>query len=46
MILKSGEIVAHGSRDEVLTEENLKDAFELDIQLIKAEKGRLWTVIR
>ena len=46
MILKSGEIVAHGSRDEVLTEENLKDAFELDIQLIKTEKGRLWTVIR
>ena len=45
-ILKSGEIVAHGSRDEVLTEENLKDAFELDIQLIKTEKGRLWTVIR
>jgi len=30
----------------VLTEENLKDAFELDIQLIKTEKGRLWTVIR
>ena len=46
MILKSGEIVAYGSRDEVLTEENLKDAFELDIQLIKTEKGRLWTVIR
>ena len=46
MILKSGEIVAHGSRDEVLTEENLKDAFGLDIQLIKTEKGRLWTVIR
>ena len=46
MILKSGEIVAHGSRDEVLTEANLKDAFGLDIQLIKTEKGRLWTVIR
>ncbi len=46
MILKSGEIVAHGSRDEVLTEENLKDAFGLDIQLIKTEKGRLWSVIR
>ena len=46
MMLKSGEIVAHGSRDEGLTEENLKDAFGLDIQLIKTEKGRLWTVIR
>ena len=46
MILKSGEIVTHGSRDEVLTEANLKDAFGLDIQLIKTEKGRLWTVIR
>ena len=46
MILKSGEIVARGSRDEVLTEENLKNAFDLDIQLIRTDKGRLWTVIR
>ncbi len=46
MILKAGEIAAYGSRDEVLTEENLKNAFDLDIQLIKTDKGRLWTVIR
>lgn len=46
MILKSGEIVARGTRDEVLTEENLKNAFDLDIQLIRTDKGRLWTVIR
>ena len=46
MILKSGQIVASGSRDEVLTEENLKNAFDLDIQLIRTDKGRLWTVIR
>ena len=31
---------------EAGTRENLKDAFGLDIQLIKTEKGRLWTVIR
>ncbi len=46
MILKAGKIEAYGSRDEVLTEENLKNAFDLDIQLIKTDKGRLWTVIR
>ena len=38
--------ILHITPDEVLTEENLKDAFGLDIQLIKTEKGRLWTVIR
>lgn len=46
MILKAGNIAAYGSRDEVLTEENLKNAFEMDIQLIRTDKGRLWTVIR
>ncbi len=45
MILKQGNILSYGSRDEVLTEENLRAAFELDIRLIKARNGRLWTVI-
>lgn len=45
MILKSGDIVAYGDRDSVLTEENLKNAFELDIRLIRTDKGRLWSVI-
>lgn len=45
MILKHGEIIAHGAREEVLTEENLKSAFELNIRLINGRNGRLWTVI-
>lgn len=45
MILKQGAIIAHGLRDAVLTEPNLRQAFDLDIRLIKARNGRLWTVI-
>ena len=45
MILKAGNIVAHGRREEVLTEENLKNAFDLDIKLIQSQSGRFWTVI-
>lgn len=45
MILKQGRILAHGLREEVLTEENLRQAFDLDIRLIQAKNGRLWTVI-
>lgn len=45
MILKQGQIIAHGAREEVLTEPNLKTAFDLDIRLIQAKNGRLWTVI-
>ena len=45
MILKSGRIEAIGSREEVLTEENLKKAFGLNIRLIQSQNGRFWTVI-
>lgn len=45
MILRQGEILASGLREEVLTEPNLRRAFDLDIRLIKARNGRLWTVI-
>ena len=45
MILRHGEIICHGSRDDVLTEPNLQRAFELPIRLIRATNGRLWTVI-
>ena len=43
--LRQGQILAYGERDEVLTEQNLRDAFELDIRLIRARNGRLWSVI-
>lgn len=45
MILKAGNIAAYGSREDVLTEQNLKNAFDLDIKLIKTDSGRFWTVI-
>lgn len=45
MILRQGDILAYGTRDEVLTEANLRRAFDLDIRLIQARNGRLWTVI-
>ena len=45
MILRQGDIISYGSRDEVLTEQNLRRAFDLDIRLIHARNGRLWTVI-
>ena len=45
MILRQGDILAYGSRAEVLTEANLRRAFDLDIRLIHAKNGRLWTVI-
>ena len=45
MILRDGHILAHGARDTVLTEDNLRRAFDLPIRLIRATNGRLWTVI-
>ncbi|MBO5436497.1 MAG: hypothetical protein J6A23_02445, partial [Thermoguttaceae bacterium] len=45
MILKEGQIMADGLREEVLTEENLKQAFGMDLQLIQTRSGRFWTVI-
>lgn len=45
MILRQGEIVCHGTREDVLTEPNLCTAFDLPIRLIPGRNGRLWTVI-
>lgn len=45
MILRQGRILAHGDREAVLTEPALRRAFDLDIRLIHARNGRLWTVI-
>lgn len=45
MILKNGEILVDGPRGEVLTEENLQRAFEMDLKLVETHSGRFWTVI-
>lgn len=45
MILKDGEILVDGPREETLTEENLKRAFGMELKLLRTESGRFWTVI-
>lgn len=45
LILHEGEILAQGSREDILTEPILQRAFDLPIRLIPGSEGRLWTVI-
>lgn len=45
IILKHGQIIGCGSREELITEENLQKAFEMDIKLQKSKSGRYWPVI-
>ena len=45
MILKDGKIMFEGAKNEVLTEENLKKVFGIDIKLVTTENGRIWSVI-
>lgn len=40
-----GNIIARGSREEVLTEPILRRTFDLPIRLIKAANGRLWSIM-
>ena len=45
LILREGDILAGGTRDEVLTEGNLRRAFDMPIRLLRGENGRLWAVM-
>lgn len=45
MILKHGEILVDGLRENVLTEENLRRAFDMELKLVQTHSGRYWTVI-
>ena len=45
MILKSGRIMCHGRREQVLTEENLSSIFDLPIRLIRNPSGRYWAIL-
>ena len=44
MILKNGEIIVCGERKEVLTKENIKKAFDMEVKLLSNENGRIWAV--
>lgn len=46
MILKAGRIAVEGKREEILTSQVLKQAFGVDIELIKTENGRLWSIVK
>lgn len=45
LIMQEGRIIAHGPRETVLTEDNLRRAYGLSIRLVCGQNGRLWTVI-
>ncbi len=45
LILKDGKIDTTGTRKEILTEENLKNVFGVNIKLIETKDSRLWCVV-
>lgn len=45
LALKNGRILVAGEKKDVLSEENLKDIFDLDINLIKTDSGRYWPIV-
>ena len=46
MILKNGNILYQGEKDAVLTKENIKMAFDIDVDLLPNSNGRLWAVVK
>ena len=45
MILKAGNIIAKGERDEILSEDNLFKAYDIPVKLKTNSAGRMWPVI-
>lgn len=45
LILKDGKILFSGTKNEVLTTENLKKVFDIDIKLLTTQNGRMWSII-
>lgn len=46
MILKKGEIIIEGNREEILTTKTLKNAFGVDIELVTTSNGRIWSIVK
>ncbi len=46
MILHEGKIKAQGAREEILTSENLKEIFGLEMELVIGKNGRLWGIAK
>ncbi|MDD5727210.1 MAG: ATP-binding cassette domain-containing protein, partial [Victivallales bacterium] len=45
MILKAGRIIAKGGREEILSEKNLLNAYDMPVKLKTGVSGRMWPVI-
>ena len=46
MILKDGNIAIQGKREDVLTVENIKKAFDIEVELVNSKNGRLWAMTK
>jgi len=44
IILDNGKISAYGTREEILTENNLSKAFNFAVKLIRTKSGRFWAI--
>lgn len=45
MALKNGRVLVSGDKKTVLSENNLKNIFDLDIKLIRTQAGRYWPIV-
>ena len=45
MALKNGTNYKAGSTEEVLTEENLEQIFNIPVKLLRSDNGRFWPVV-
>jgi len=45
MIIKSGRVMCSGTRDEVLNEKHLCEAFGMNIRTVRNKSGRVWAVL-
>ncbi len=46
MIIKGGKVLARGTREEVLTEENLSRTFDMPLHMHRMPDGRFWVLPR
>ena len=44
--LKNGRITASGNREDIITESNINDLFDLDVELVKTGNGRYWPIVK
>jgi len=46
MMLKNGKILAIGNRDDILTENNIENLFNMSVELVKTERNRYWPIVK